>query len=316
VEWFRDWISAEREHFTLQHRIFLCLQLIVVIICVYFAFHLPLPGWSIAVLAGVAAAMSVHGEMRSWQKVFWMVLIGALLMIELKAIRHDRDEANAQALSDREAQDQKFKGIRDKQDQDFATTAGELKDAIGGIESTLKTTDQTFKQTEPHALIRLEPITLLNPPTAPATFQAGVGYRYNSDFTNHGNEAAGILGLIMRFYIGSPDSEDEQRLIAASFAKESSNPPKKIGSTVPPFATGYWSDTRTFTPDEVAQLGKGKTIYILRRIVYRDSTGTWLSDDCKHYQMTPDGHGSYQLWINVLHPCKVFMNERHKLGSR
>jgi hypothetical protein len=54
--------------------------------------HLPSPGWAVAFIAVAAAAMSVHDEMRGWQKGIWLLIIGFFLITELRAISKDRAE--------------------------------------------------------------------------------------------------------------------------------------------------------------------------------------------------------------------------------
>jgi hypothetical protein len=53
----------------------------------------PAPGYAVALLGAVAAAMSLTGEMTHGQKAACMVAIAALLVIEIHAIKHDRDES-------------------------------------------------------------------------------------------------------------------------------------------------------------------------------------------------------------------------------
>lgn len=58
--------------------------------------HVPPTGYAVAVIAVIAAIMSIQGEMRGWQKAIWMLIIGAVLLVEFHAIRKDRlDEANS-----------------------------------------------------------------------------------------------------------------------------------------------------------------------------------------------------------------------------
>lgn len=54
--------------------------------------HLPPPGWAVALIAVAAAAMSVHDEMKGWQKAIWLIVIGAFLVMEIRAIKKDRNE--------------------------------------------------------------------------------------------------------------------------------------------------------------------------------------------------------------------------------
>ena len=84
--------------------------------------RLPNPGYAVAIVAGVAAAMSIHADMRGWQKSLWMVLIGFLLVIELRSISNDRAEANTKATHDRKLQDDAFRIVLDKEDAVFSET--------------------------------------------------------------------------------------------------------------------------------------------------------------------------------------------------
>lgn len=80
-----------------------------------------------AFIAGAAAAMSVHDEMKGWQKCIWLLVIGAFLITELRAIHKDYIDNDAKALADRNAQDIAFKSVRDAQDLEFKATAEGLK---------------------------------------------------------------------------------------------------------------------------------------------------------------------------------------------
>jgi hypothetical protein len=79
----------------------------------------PSPGYSIGVLAVVAAVMSVHPEMKDFQKVIWMLLIGAFLTIEFRAIDKDRKENNKQQAATEQQQQQAFQSILDSGTQNF-----------------------------------------------------------------------------------------------------------------------------------------------------------------------------------------------------
>src|SRR5580658_8044382 len=183
----------ENAKWSLQHTIFLVVQIGISCVVVWFWFSVPAPGWAVAILAGVAAAMSVHGDMRPWQKVFWMILIGVLLVIELRAISKDRADSDAKALADRQAQDLAFRAVKDAQDKDFKETAGGLETAISGIKSTLLTANQTMVQTQPHAVLEVKEFQVPDSPTAPGMFKTGVVYHFNLTFTNTGNQDAHIV---------------------------------------------------------------------------------------------------------------------------
>jgi len=52
-----------------------------------------MPGNAVAIVAGLAAAMSIHTDMKGWQKAFWMILMGVFVVLELKSIKTDRIES-------------------------------------------------------------------------------------------------------------------------------------------------------------------------------------------------------------------------------
>ncbi|MGB7548355.1 MAG: hypothetical protein WBM14_11445 [Terracidiphilus sp.] len=98
----RAWFTEPRQ------RLFVAVQSVCVLVactffgCFFFG-RLPPPGVAVAILAVVAAAMSLHRGMRGSHKALWMLIIGAFLVIELLAIVHERNEQNeqqAQALKD------------------------------------------------------------------------------------------------------------------------------------------------------------------------------------------------------------------------
>jgi len=152
--------------FSWQHRAFLVLQIICGLVTWYLWKHLPNPGWAVALLAFVAASMSIHGDMHGWQKAIWMCIIGALLVIELRSINTDRFIRDQQAIADRSMQEAEFKA-----------TAGGLKAAIVGIDSTLKTANTTLLQTRPKAAIRFMGFEWAN--QIPAQVNAGETYWFN-----------------------------------------------------------------------------------------------------------------------------------------
>jgi hypothetical protein len=77
--------------------------------------HLPVPGYAIGVLALLAAVMSVHIEagMLRWQKAFWMLLMGAFLVIEFRAINKDRSDYAKVEEDKRKVERDSFQRIAD-----------------------------------------------------------------------------------------------------------------------------------------------------------------------------------------------------------
>jgi membrane protein implicated in regulation of membrane protease activity len=133
-----------------KHWFYLLVQLVALVIaCIWIPYSaLPAPGFAVAVIAVLAAAMSVHPDMLPWQKFVWLLLIGAFLFTELRAISKDKTAMDQKALEDRGAQEKGFEGVRQKQNQDFKATAKSLETAIGGIQSTLKTTNRELNSLE------------------------------------------------------------------------------------------------------------------------------------------------------------------------
>jgi|SRR5579859_2781852 len=299
--------------FSTQHRIFLIIQICLCLVAYRFWRHIPVPGWSVALIAFVAAAMSIHQEMSAWQKVFWMAIIGALLVVELRAISNDRNDSQRQALQDRKTQDELFKKIRDAQDADFRATATDLQTAIAGISSTLRATNGTLKQTQPHAVLRIGDVELTNEPTAPKLFQPGIEYNFNMPLENYGNEKGLLTKRAGEIYVAKPDDLAIQNELTQRFEKQWKALPKNLGTTIaPPNVSIFWSEKRVFSNDELRTLNlEGGTVYFFRRVEYSDSTGTWWTDRCDHYQRV----GSV-VFLKVAHACLTFQNDRYSARRR
>ena len=271
----------------------------------------PLPGISVTVLGAVAAVMSLRPDMKVGEKAAWMLIVASLLYAEIRAIRRDRAEAESQALESRQEQNNAFKAIRDKQDQDFKDTADGLKDAIAGIRSTLKTTSETLKQTHPRAVLRAIGIDITNAPASPNTFQPNLQYNFNFSYSNNGNETGHLAKLLGKIYIGKPDDLETQKRLAIEFEKdwkELPTPPKAL--PVPPAGTNFWTEHRIFTDQEIGDLiSNRETVYFFRRLEFTDSTGTWISDNCDHLQISKiPGLG---MNLHVAHPCLTFQDDRY-----
>ena len=97
------------------HPIFLLLQLSALALFLYWLpwGHLPLPGSGIAIVSVLVAAMSLQGEISQAQKALWMLIIGAFVVTEFRAIRKDRDEYAKAEASRRTEERDSFKRIAD-----------------------------------------------------------------------------------------------------------------------------------------------------------------------------------------------------------
>jgi hypothetical protein len=100
--------------------------------------------------------------MGNLQKAIWMILVGCLLKIELKAIKVDRETAARDALGERAQQDRHFDEVRLGQEKDFkklaegfSVTERKFRDTQIALTATLKTAEVTRNQTKPDARLRV-----------------------------------------------------------------------------------------------------------------------------------------------------------------
>ena len=122
-------MSFEVPEHAKRHLIFEAMQIGSLVLAAWWWFHLPVPGYAVAITAALAAGMSLHGEMKPWHKAAWMLLIGLFLVLEFRAISKDRHDYT-------EAESKK----RDEEHKAF--------DAIAtGINQTIVNSDRHFDAT-------------------------------------------------------------------------------------------------------------------------------------------------------------------------
>lgn len=127
--------------FDSQQWTFLAAKIATTACVVYLWFHTPKPGVAVAILATVAAVVSVHSEMRPWQKSVWIVLIILLLQIERRAIildrkLVDRETSDRNALFEALLSDQRHIMLRiaDSQQVRFDETMSRLQSATADVQ--------------------------------------------------------------------------------------------------------------------------------------------------------------------------------------
>jgi len=301
----------QAREFLREHWFYLALQIISTAFVVWWIPYsrLPLPGYAVAGIAVLAAVMSVQPNMRSWQKFIWLLLIGAFLFTELRAIRKDRADSDAAALSDRKTQDQSFKAIRARQDSDFSATASDLTAAIQGIQSTLDAANKTIVQTRPYAAIRFDRFEFAGAP--PTKIEANTEYTFNYYFVNMGAATATDISVLAKVYTGEADDKADQERIVREFENEWNKGGVLKSSTVIVPSYPLWNTVkRTFTSEELAK--RNLTIYFLLRFEYSDINGRWRTDACSSFQKRPPTN----LDVNVLHPCVVFQNFHYRVKQQ
>lgn len=299
------------EEFSWQHRIFLMVKVATGVWVFYLWKHTPSPGWAVAILAAVAATMSIHGEMRGWQKSIWMLLIGALLIIELRSIRDDHQAADAKALKDRLAQENSFKAVRDNQEAEFNQTAMALNAAIVGIKSTLLSTNRTLLQTKPYAALSFTTFEFNEP--RPSLILPDVEYTFNFHYTNDGTASAKLKRIFTRLYIGNADDKLAQANLAGQFEKEWKDykETQLRGVEIEPKNPTFGTVARKFSADEIGRLEPTGTIYFFVRFEYSDDIGNWITDSCESFQRQVG-----QMDINIIHPCYEFRRYRAPVITR
>ena len=275
---------------------------------VYWLFSVPPPGKAIGALAVVAGIMSVR-DIRVLGRVLWVFLLIWMTITEFRAIDKDRAD-NAQQQKDFfDAQKAGFQSIATQNKADFEATAGGLKSAIDGLNANLTIATKTFQQTQPQAALVITQATFLNGPKPPARFASGVDYMLNFFYMNNGTDQGLLTKRLGRIYVAKPDDLDAQKEVASEFESDWKNAaPVKVPTPVQAGEPKFWMESLEISQDDESKLTfKGDTLYVVRRIEYKDRTGTWLSDRCDHYQVS-----DHQMWIEVFHPCQVLMNGRYR----
>jgi hypothetical protein len=235
----------------------------------------------------------------------WMLLIGCLLIIELRSLSTDRIERDKQALADRAAQDKSFKDVRTAQDSDFQATANGLTAAISGIQSTLKTADTTLIQTRPHAAIRFDRVEFAD--GMPAEIKSNTPYSLNFYYVNGGAETAVDIKILPQIYVAKADDKEAQIQLSRQFENTWNLETSQINSpsVLVPDILSFGTTDRIFTKAEVGSMNKDGTIYYLIRFEYSDGTGRWRTDKCGFFQRTAAVNR------NVFHTCSVFQRFRY-----
>jgi len=128
------------------HWFFDSVQCAAIPLIIWWWYNSPSPGFAIGVLAVIAAVMSVHTDMRGWQRVTWILLIGAFLAIEFRAITKDRVDAALADAQKRVAENSQFltivrelsDSIQQNQEQFQATMSG-LNTTVDRVGDSIKT---------------------------------------------------------------------------------------------------------------------------------------------------------------------------------
>lgn len=248
--------------------------------------HLPLPGVAVAIIAVLAAVMSIHPKIGPWQKVGYLLLIGAFLVTELRAIRKDRKDATTQADTDRGSQDTKFEAIRKAQDDEFKVTARGLSTAIkgldtaiSGIKSTLIASNTTIKQTRPEAYVVMDGWQFAQ--SMKQTWGMGLRFIVDFKFKNIGLYTATNIYKFGKFYLVENDGLGVEKAYLAfqdDYKKGRQGPSMLVRDDErlsldeePGFSVSDMKDVQS----------EKKQIVAFFRVEYSDKFGRWQGDFCR-----------------------------------
>jgi len=127
------------------HWIFNLIQITAVATAIWWGWHTPVAGFAIGALSVVAAAMSVHAEMRWWQKFAWMLLIGAFLTIEFRAISKDRHDSSVAEAQRSKEEASRFSEIVNKFAASAQESQGDFRETMSRLNATLDHVDDSIK---------------------------------------------------------------------------------------------------------------------------------------------------------------------------
>jgi len=256
---------------------------------------LPPAGVAVALIGFVAAVMSIHGDMRPWQKVVWMSIIGVLLVVEIRAIRHDR-RLDAENLAQ----------ILSKQQAGFDNTANEIGAVIKNgndqftqtaqaLQESLQATNSLLNQTRPRAFIAVDHVYSSAFPVRDISItdlKTNESYAYGIFYRNVGNDTARRLIKFSDLFVGEQDNADAANTISQRFEAEWKvflrQTAKNATGELPVGTSDEWNTFRShaFSAEEVRQVQQSPTmtLYIAGRFSYKDSKGQWLDDFCASIQ--------------------------------
>jgi len=89
-------------------------------------YHTPAPGKAVAALAVAAAIMSLRPEATGIERSAWMLIIGAFLFVELRAIDKDRSENAREQQEAKTAEDARFAESLKQNQNEFKATMGRM----------------------------------------------------------------------------------------------------------------------------------------------------------------------------------------------
>ena len=104
------------------------------VLCVWWRWHVPSSGKAVALLAVVAAVMSIRAELEGWAKFCWILLLFGYVFIESRAIDNDR-------IKSQDSLTASFKTVTDQANENLKTT---LNQSNANLKSILDDEHKSF----------------------------------------------------------------------------------------------------------------------------------------------------------------------------
>jgi hypothetical protein len=251
------------------------------IICSYWLFRIPAPGYAVAVMGVAAALMAARTKASGYEKAGWMLVMFGLLFVE--TIRKDRLDNEWRQEQAHKEQKQNFTdigvglkaAIKESQQQFSAT--------MSNIDTTLKTSERTLKNTLPYAALEFQQMTPYGPSLPIAV---GQELEFNLWFTNSGTDTATRTHHEAKVYVRRPDNVEDEKQIANDFDEQWKRSTHSKANDIRPHAPAFFSfKSEPITDSEVkGVLGHTLTLYVLVRFTWSDQTGNWIGAECFSFQ--------------------------------
>jgi hypothetical protein len=274
----------------------------------------PPVGVFIAILALLGVLVPLFRDLTKigkGEKAVWTLVMFALVGLEIRSIYLDRDAHDKEQAMARAEQLKQFSEIAKGMNASIDNSQKQFDATMGRINTTLRTSELTLKNTQPYASLEFKKISgVLGSNVIGLDRQA----EFDMDFTNAGNDIATNLLYDAKAYVGKFDylrrlgDRKTEEEIANDFKKWWKNS-KHPGDPLPIIprapAMNYRFKTSPFTKDEVIGLSDHtQTIYVLVRFTWSDRTGDWVNDDCFWFGDVSQNYDG--------RPCEVFKHYRYR----
>jgi hypothetical protein len=107
-------------------------------ITIYWTIRIPPSGYAVAILGVVAIAMVLNERMHPGEKVIWMMVVFALLIVELRAISNDRQQHSNEQAEIRKQELLRFEKIATGIDNSIRNSQKQFEATMGRTEEIIK----------------------------------------------------------------------------------------------------------------------------------------------------------------------------------